>query len=89
MTRDYWTDAGEILVREYIKFYCQYKDYDRKEKQELHVLRESAYLAGTEANSAVVNITITQERRATYTRGSVLLNDVLSDIDEERMNDDG
>jgi hypothetical protein len=36
----------------------------------------------------VVNATITQERRAPDTGGSVLLNDVLSDSDEERMNDD-
>jgi hypothetical protein len=36
----------------------------------------------------VVNTTITQERRAPDTGGSVLLNDVLSDSDEERMNDD-
>ena len=33
MTRDGWTDAGEILGREYIKLYRQYKAYHRKEKQ--------------------------------------------------------
>ena len=89
MTRDGWTDAGEILGREYIKFYCQCKDYDRKEKQELLMLRaESAPTAGAEVTPAVVNATITQERRAPDTGGSVLLNDVLSDSDEERMNDD-
>jgi hypothetical protein len=59
MTRDDWTDAGEILGREYIKFYCQCKDYDRKEKQELLMLRaESAPTAGAEVTPAVVNATI-------------------------------
>ena len=60
---------------------------DHKEKQELLMLRESAYSTGAEINPAVVNTTIIHERRAPDTGSSILLIDVLSDSDEERMND--
>ena len=52
------------------------------------MLRESASTAGAEVTPAVVNKTITQEIKAPDTGNSVLLNDVLSDSDEERMSDD-
>ena len=70
MTRDGWTDTGEILGREYIKLYCQYKAYHRKEKQKWLMLRDSASSAGVEVNSTVINSTITQERRAPDTGDS-------------------
>jgi len=90
MDRNGWDNAGGILQGEYIKFYCQCKVYDRKEKQNHLMLAADAASAVAEVNPVSAIATITQERRAPSndSGGSELVNDVLSDSDEEDTNDE-
>ena len=90
MDRNSWNDAGAILGREYIKFYCQCKEYDRKEKLDRLVLAADAASTGAEANPIVVTTAIKQERRALSTNsgGSGLVHDILSDSEEYDVNYD-
>ena len=90
MDRNGWNNTGAILGREYIKFYCQCKDYDRKKELDRLVLAADAASAGNETNPIVVTTAITQERRAPSTNSgsSGLVIDIFSDSEEDDVNDD-
>ena len=90
MDRNGWDNAGGVLQREHIKFYSQCKVYDRKEKQNHLMLAADAASAVAEVNPVSAIARITQERRAPSndSGGSELVNDVLSDSDDEDTNDE-
>ena len=90
MDRNGWNNTGAILGRKYIKFYCQCKDYDRKNELDCLVLAADATSAGAEVNPTVVTTAIAQEGMAPLTNSgsSGLVIDILSDSEEDDMNDD-
>ena len=90
MDRTGWNNTGAILGRKYIKFYCQCKDYDRKNELDCLVLAADATSAGAEVNPTVVTTAIAQEGMAPLTNSgsSGLVIDILSDSEEDDMNDD-
>ena len=67
MDRNGWNNVGDILGREYIKFYCQFKDYDRKKELDCLVIAADSASVGAEVNPIVVTTEITQEGRVPST----------------------
>ena len=88
--RNGWNDAAAILGREQIKFYCQQKDYNRKEKIYRLVLVADTSSDGSEVNPIAVTAAIMQERTApsTSSRSPVFVYGIFSDSEEDDLNDD-